>query len=65
MAGRKVVGGGVGDHERIVGEEAGWRKKKFETVLFGLGCEGLAEGGVGAHAAADGNGAAVELPRGL
>ena len=60
-----MVGGGVGDHEGVVGEEVGGREEEFEAVLFGLGGEGLAEGGVGADPAAHGDGAAAGLPGGF
>ena len=60
-----MVGGGVGDHEGVVGEKIWRRKEEFEIVPFGLGGEGLAEGGVGADAAADGDGAAVGLAGGF
>ena len=65
VACRKVVSGCVGDHQGVVGEEVGGREEEFETELFGLGDEGLAEGGVGADPAADGNGAAAGLTRGF
>ena len=48
------MGGGVGDHQGVVGEEVGWGEEEFESGAFGLGAEGLAEGGIGADAAADG-----------
>lgn len=65
VAGREVVGGGVGDHQGVVGEEVGGREEEFDAVLFGLGGEGLAEGGVGADSTADGNGAATGLAGGF
>lgn len=54
FAGGEVVGRGVGDHQGVVGEEVGWGEEEFESGAFGLGAEGLAEGGIGADAAADG-----------
>ena len=54
-----MVSGGVGDHEGVVGEEVGGRAVEFEAFAAGEFGEGLAEAGVGAHAAADGDGGAV------
>ncbi len=54
----EVVGGGVGDHQGVVSEEVGWGEEEFESGVFGFGAKVLAEGGVGADAAADGDGVA-------
>ena len=65
FAGSEVMGRSVGDHERVVSEEVGWGEEEFESGSFGLRCEGLAEGGVGADATADGDGATVGLAGGF
>ncbi len=53
FAGGEVVGGGIGDHQGVIGEEVGWGEEEFEPGVFGLGLKSLAEGGIGADAAAD------------
>ena len=65
LAGGEVVGGGVGDHQGVVGEEVGWGEVELEPGSFGLGVEGMAEGGIGADAAADSEGATAGLARGF
>ena len=65
FAGGEVVGGGVGDHQGVVGEEVGWGEEEFEPDSFGLGVESLAEGGIGADSAADRDGVAAGLARGF
>lgn len=65
FAGGEVVRGGVGDHQGVVGEEVGWGEEEFESGVFGFGAEVLAEGGIGANAAADGDGATARLARGF